>query len=86
MGRLECVPEVTLGIVLMGVFENEADVVADKISIDEVAEVIGGALVEVSEGVLEPGLAGKIGGVFAVISRGNFIIFSISSFCMLFEN
>ena len=86
IGKVEGVLEVTLGVVftkaLMGVFENEVAAVAGKISIDVVAEVIGRALIEVSMVVL----VGTIGGVFAEILRGNFIIFSISSFCTLFEN
>ena len=67
IGKEECVLEVTLGVVLtealMGVLENEVAVVAGKMSIDVFAEVIGGALIEVSEGVLELVLAGTIGGL-----------------------
>ena len=88
IGKVEGVLKVALGVVftktLMGVHENVLAVVAGKVSIDVFVEVLGRALIEVSMGVLEVVLAGKIGGVFLEI--GNVIIFSISSFLTLLEN
>ena len=64
--------------VLAGVFA--------KISIGVLEDVLGGAFAKVSMGVLEDVLAGKLEDVLVGTWGGKVLIFSVSSFLILFKN